>query len=181
MFALKAKEEKGQAIAEFALIIPFFIMLMLAVVELGWISYQSNMFAHSYSYAAWDITAEKLSDMDPLTSIGSVNTYSGAAVGSLIADTMKESALWGFNSSGLKVSNATAKMYNEESKFMVPGKDSGTSVEATTIRRYMKLEAKIEYNIRPMTVVGNTLFGGMLKQEKDLSYERVVGAQHRSE
>lgn len=181
MFISKLRKEKGQAIVEFAMIIPLFIFLILAIIELGWISYQSNMFARSYAYAAWDITAEKLSDMDPLTRAGSDSTYSGAAVSTLIADTMKDSALWGFNSSGLSVSNARAKMYNRESKFTVPGKDSGTSVEATTIKRYMRLEAKLEYRIKPMTSLGNILFSRMLNQEKILNYERVVGAQHRSE
>lgn len=181
MFGSKIKREEGQAIVEFAIVIPFFILLLVAIMELGWISYQTNLFNYGYSHAAWDVTAEALGEEKPYEVKNKVEEYKGAKVDALIADTIEQGALWGFDKSKLSVQNASAKMYSEDSIFMVPGKDPSLRVEATTITRYMEINAKLKYEIKPLTGIGSTFFSKMLVLEKDLNSLRTVGALKRSE
>lgn len=173
--------ERGQAIVEFALVIPVFLLIIFIIIELGWIGYQKNLFAQGYTHASWDITAEKLNDMDPLTSSNSVNTYSGSLVEDLIKDALKESSLWGFDSNNLVIRNARATLYNRETEFDVPGRVPGTATSAKSITRYMDISADLEYNIKPIMGLANFVNSSFLRDEKQLNYTRVVGTQKRSE
>ena len=175
------KCEKGQALVEFAIVIPVFMFFLLIIIEFSWISYQRGLFSYGYNHAAWDITADKLSDMDPLKASGSAKTYTGSTVEKLIIDTISDSALWGVDTGNIKASNAVAYMYNKESSFDVPGRKAGEVNQASAVTRYMELSADLSYDIRPMTGFGQSLFGHLLHVEKDFSCIRVVGAQRRSE
>ncbi len=172
--------ERGQALIEFALVIPLFMLLIMGIIEISWITYQRSSFEYGCSHAAWDITAEQLSDIDALKQSGSIKHYSGGAVDGIIKSTISGSTLLGFNSGGLNITNASATMYNQESKFSVPGANA-EEVEASTVTRYMDVKANLSYDIKPITFLGNVFFGGLLKVNRDLDYTRVVGAQHRSE
>ena len=173
-------DESGQALIEFAVVIPLVITLVIAIMELSWIGYQKLSFDYGCSHASWDVTADKLSDMDDLKSAGSRRTYSGAAVDGVIKSAVSDSTLWGFNTSGLSIANASATMYNIDGNFSVPGKQAEV-VPATTVTRYMDINAELSYNIRPLTFMGSLFFSNSLNARRELDYTRVVGTQHRSQ
>lgn len=172
--------ESGQALAEFGIVIPLVVTLVIAIMELSWISYQRLSFDYGCSHAAWDVTADKLSDMDDLKTVGSRRSYSGVAVNDVIKSAVSDSTLWGFNTSELNIANASATMYNVDGNFSVPGKQAEV-VPASTITRYMDINAKLSYNIKPLTFMGSLFFSSSLDVERELNYTRVVGAQHRSQ
>lgn len=173
--------EKGQAITEFAIVIPIFITMLLGIIEFGWIGYQRVLFTQGYIHASWDITAEKLNDIDPLIDVHSINNYSAAEVEPLIKDALNTSSLWGFKPANLVIKNAKATLYNKEAQFDVPGRVMGTVTSAKSITRYMDISAEIEYNIQSITGITNLFSKDLLKAKKDLMYTRVVGTQKRTE
>ncbi len=178
-FALK--QDKGQAMVEFALVFPIFLIIILFIIEAGWMTYQQTVFDQSYQYSSWTIQASDLGDSDPLESCPSTAVYSGNAVADPLAERMKEASFWGFIPANLTVSDAQAVLENKEETFSVPGRTPADTVMATSLTRYMDLEATLSYDIYPLTYVGRQVFGARVTKEKELSCSRVVTTQHRSE
>lgn len=56
------KGEKGQAMVEFALVFPLFIILVLFIIDVSWISYQKVMFSYTSRNVAWDFFDKNLDD-----------------------------------------------------------------------------------------------------------------------
>ena len=175
------KEECGQAALEFALVLPVFLFILFAIIEFGWVAFQTMSFSRGVNNARWDITAETLNDTDPLTDELSTKTYSGGDVGDLIAGAVKDSSLWAFQEGNLSVVNAKAILSNKKSEFKVPGIEEGEQAEAATITRYMELQADLSYRVYPITGLGSWFFGSDgLELHRSIDCRRVIGSQHRS-
>lgn len=56
------KKEKGQAMVEYAFIIPIFLMLLLVTIDFGWIIYQKNMFDYTCRHSAWEMDLESFDE-----------------------------------------------------------------------------------------------------------------------
>lgn len=172
-------EESGQAIVEFALVLPIFIMILFAIVEFSWIGYQKASFEYGYIQASWYVSANDLNDYDDLEKIPSEAIYKGSIVSDTLREDMEDSSL-GVNPTKLSIRDAEAKLYNEKGTFKVIGQD-GSEVDAYGITRYMDLTANIDYEIQPLTFFGKSLFGDNLSFTKDLDRTRVVRRQVRTE
>lgn len=69
----KRNREMGQAMVEWALVFPVFLLLICAIMDFSWIGYQRLMFESSFQMTAWDFSlnlltsgGNKLEDRDVL-------------------------------------------------------------------------------------------------------------------
>lgn len=175
------KNETGQAMVEFALVLPLLLLILFFIIDFCWIGYQKASFEEGVSYASWDISANDLGDTDPIESIPSERVYTGATVTAPLLAGIQDSSLWGFYPLHVTVTNATAKLYNSETTFNVPGRVPTDTTAAISRTRHMDLEADLVYEIQPLTFVGQLFFGNTVEVEKHLECTRIVGSQHRSE
>ncbi|MEY8353960.1 TadE family protein [Lachnospiraceae bacterium 54-53] len=178
-FALKG--EKGQGMVEFALVFPVFFMILLLIMETGWLTYQQTVFDQSYQYSSWTLQASDLGDSDSLESCPSRAVYSGNAVSDPLITRIKEASFWGFIPENMVVNNAQAVLHNEEETFSVPGRTPSETVTAVSRTRYMDINADISYDIYPLTYLGRQIFGARITKEKKINCSRIVASQHRSE
>lgn len=172
--------EKGQSMVEFAMILPLFLLLIFFIIDFGWYAYQRSMFDQGYAHAGWNVSRAQLGDTDPIDEVPAAQVYTGSAVETALADEVSASSLWGFIPANLTVSNARARLYNQETSFAVPGRLEDDVVPAISRTRYMELEADLTYRIYPLTFVGHMLFGSYAEVDKTLSCTRVTATVHRS-
>ena len=175
------KKECGQALVEFALVLPLFLAMVLFIIEVGWIIIQRTVFDQGYMYSSWSVTADKLGDSDTLDETPSHAIYYGTVVIDAMMDGLKESDLWGFEPGNVSIINAEADLYNMEETYHVPGRTPADVILAVNRTRYMDLSADISYSITPLTFFGRFLFDNSITVEKEISCTRVVASQHRSE
>lgn len=175
------KQDKGQGMVEFALVFPIFFMIILFIIEVGWMSYQQTVIDQSYQYSSWSVQASDFGDSDPMDTCPSKAVYSGNTVSDPLVERIKEASFWGFLPENLTVSDAQAVMENEEVTFSVPGRTPADTATAISRTRYMDLKATLSYDIYPLTFLGRQVFGSRVTKEKKLSCSRVVATQHRSE
>lgn len=177
------KGERGQGLVEFALVFPIFLAIVLFIVDVGWITAQRTAFDHGCIYSTWSISADEIGDSDPLEDISSETKYIDGVNEALLAN-IKTSNIWGLISNNIHVSNATARCYNREESFHVPGRvvsDTEAGVlEASTMTRYMDLSANIRYDIYPITFIGKLFFGESITLEKQYETTKIVRSQSRS-
>lgn len=173
--------QKGQAMVEFALVLPLFLLIILFIIDFCWIAYQKSMFEECVIHASWDISADELGDMDPLEDVPARKVYSGATVKNSLLHSIQESSLWGLYPLRISVENATATLYNSETSFDVPGRKPTDIVSAISRTRHMDLQADLSYAVSPLTFIGRLVFGDNVQIEKHLECTRIISTQHRSE
>lgn len=174
-------KESGQAILEFALIFPIFLLILFGIIDFGWIGYQRMSFEYGYIQSSWYISAGDLNDYDLLEDVPSENLYTGAVVADLLREGLENSSL-GIMPKKLGVKNARATLYNKKEEFKVPGRNElGGLNEGYGITRYMDVNALIDYEIQPLTFVGRTFFGDNIIFKKELDRTRIVSRQIRTE
>lgn len=174
-------KESGQAILEFALIFPIFLLILFGIIDFGWIGYQRMSFEYGYIQSSWYISASDLNDYDLLEDVPSENLYTGAVVADLLREGLENSSL-GIMPKKLGVKNARATLYNKKEEFKVPGRNElGGLNEGYGITRYMDVNALIDYEIQPLTFVGRTFFGDNIIFKKELDRTRIVSRQIRTE
>lgn len=172
--------ESGQSMVEFALVLPLFLLIVLFIIDSGWISYQKSSFDHGYHQASWSISASELGDSDALESVPSECVYSGAGVTELVRREMHTGTVQ-IDDSNLTILNAQARLYNKEESFQVPGSSPGEVLNGKKWTRYLDLTATVEYSVKPITYVGTIFFGDSFVVKKQLSQTKIVRAQLRSE
>ena len=174
-------KESGQAILEFVLIFPVFLLILFGIIDFGWIGYQRMSFEYGYIQSSWYISAGDLNDYDLLEDVPSENLYTGAIVADLLREGLENSSL-GIMPKKLGVKNARATLYNKKEEFKVPGRNElGVLNEGYGITRYMDVNALIDYEIQPLTFVGRTFFGDNITFKKELNRTRIVSRQIRTE
>ena len=173
-------KESGQALIEFALVFPLFLLILFAIIDFGWIGYQKASFEYGYMQASWYVSADDLNDYDTLENTPSKKTYIGSVVADVLREDLEDSSI-GIIPTNLSVRNARATLYNEKGSFSVPGPSGKADNEAEGITRYMDVSASIVYEVQSLTFLGKTLFGDNFSFKKDLDRTRVVRRQTRSE
>ena len=48
------KSEKGQILVEYAIVIPIFLLLLFAIIEIGWVGYQKVVLDYTFRKASWE-------------------------------------------------------------------------------------------------------------------------------
>lgn len=173
--------QEGQALVEFALVLPLLLLIILFIIDSCWIAYQKSLFEECVIHASWDISSDDLGDMDPLEDIPSKKVYSGITVKNPLLNSIEDGNLWGLNPLRITIQNATATLYNSETSFDVPGRKPDDIVAAISRTRHMDLSADLSYEVSPMTFIGQLVFGDSVRLEKHLECTRVISTQHRSE
>ena len=172
------RDEGGQGLVEFALVLPIFLLIIFMIIDFSWLCYQRSSFNYGYLKASCEITADDLGDMDALEKIPSLYTYTGATVSDQIKKSISESND-GILEGNLKVVNATATLYNKKDNYTIPNYKNEKE-DANSITRYMDLNAKLEYEITPLTFIGKTFIGDTVKIEKYLERTNIIKSHHRT-
>jgi len=167
--------ENGQAMVEYAITIPVFLLIVFFIIDFGWISYQKIAFEHGCLRASWYISAEDLGDDDLLEEKYSEKIYAGDELDELLEEYI-ESSFWGSGVGELSIVDAQAYLYNDE-------KTSGGKVgEESNYTRYMKLKATVTYEITPLTPLFSMLniIPDQIKFVKNIECIRVVATSQRT-
>lgn len=171
-FKRSKRAEGGQAMTEFALVMPLFLIMCLFVIDFGWIAYQKAAFDYSYMHASWEVVSTDLSKHGSYEDKGSVSVPGAQKA---VAEAMSGNAFIGYDPANLSVSSASATLYNEVSTFSVPDRQ-GNPTDADSVTRHLALKAELSYQVKP--IVG--LVFGPLTVTKNLDIDRVVGVEHRT-
>lgn len=179
---MKLKSEKGQAMVEFALLLPLFIVLTLGIMEIGWRTYQESIFKYCYVHASWDLTEQDIDGyIDDMDDENSDREYNEARIVAAIEKAMRQNNFWGLNMGNVTVENVSAKCYNTDENFSVPSWD-GTPVDGISRTRWMELEADLTYQVPVLSIAGKIIFGTPINEiEGKIDCKRIVGAAHRTE
>ena len=151
------RNEQAQAMVEFALVLPIFLGIVLFILDAGWIAVQRTAFENGFMHATWTVSAEQIGDTGSHFEDEEETVYT-IGVGDALKANIKEGNIWGLFSDNLSVSEASATCYNEAKQDLYVPSTDGKELNATSITRYMRLKAKISYDIYPLTFVGGTLF-----------------------
>lgn len=155
------KNELGQAMVEYALTIIMFIFVLFSIIDLGWIGFQYISFDYSYQYSSWVVNVND-------TNIDLNRNYYGYYYDNLIKTNILDNAV-GIKSSNLDVYYTNINLTTKVSTVINPDK-----TKSTNKRRYMRITSVIEYTIKPLTPIGEMLYGSEIKWTKNLDRLRLL-------
>ena len=168
---IKKRKESGQALVEYALVLPIFIAVLCVIIDCAWIGYQYIAFDYSYREASWELS---VTDGD----ISQPYKLSGAQATQPIMSNMASTAL-GINKANLSIGNdATISLWSVTKTDQYPGSRTGSYETQKNYWRYMQIQAKLTYKVHPLTPVGKTLFGKTLTYTKALDKTRLTQIQN---
>lgn len=154
--------ELGQAMVEFAVTLPIFLLVFFAVMDLSWIGYQHIVFDYSYQVAVWEMSGLESSESNSPIDIS--ESFSKK----YITDGIKSNAV-GINISNIYVNNASIKLRTVIEKVK---EINGTLRDE--YRRYALISGVIEYKFKPLTYVGELIFGSDISITKTLNRIRLL-------
>lgn len=168
--------EKGQAVVEWAIVFPLFLLLMCAIIDFGWFGYQRLMFESAYQMTAWDFTlilrdtgGNEMTDSS-IVGGGTPGSYNESTANVVKIDGkglyglgpgIKEHMVSGsgglLKESNLKVKSAKVdfKMVVEPEFYQLVGNELK---QYDTHRVNVELLAELEYEIEPLTPIGKNFF-----------------------
>lgn len=171
------KNDSGQAMVEFALTFWIYILITFFIIDFGWVAFQRASFEYGYMRSSWSVSASDLNDEDKLEEVPSKEEYTDEVADLLFSKLTNCSP--GIIEGNVAISGANAILHNEKVKYDVPD-NYGNPVEASSITRYMKLNADISYVIHPLTPIGSMVFGDDITVDRTLDCTRIVRTQQRS-
>lgn len=169
----QAHREEGQALLEFALVFPLFVLLIFATIELGWVGYQHISFEYACSHANWGYVKEKYKDAGDYADTAPTDINSG--VDTVVKKAITDSGWFGMDASKLVVSGAEVTLTSTSSSFGVPNYDKKPH-DATQYTRHMHARATISYRVKPLVGLFITEHG----MERTVDYDQIIGQQRRS-
>lgn len=193
MKRLCSKRENGQAMVEWALVFPIFLLLVCVVIDFSWLGYQQLLFEGAYQVAAWDFslktinpsTGYVLSDADIINGIipydytalspGDVIKVGGTTypLGEGLRLYLLENAPGLLKSSWLSVADAGAHFEIKDVREVYPaGTDKSITLDTYQLKVY--LEADLEYKVKLLTPVTKVFFpSGEKVLQKKMIRERI--------
>lgn len=168
----RKRGEHGQAMTEFALVLPIFLIMCFFIIDFGWIAYQKAAFDYSYMHASWEVVGSDLSKHGSYEDKDSVSVPGSEAA---VADALSSNPFIGYDPANLTVTSASATLYNSVSKFSVPDR-TGASSDADSVTRHLALKAELSYEVKP--ILGIAI--GPITLTKSLDIDRIVGVEHRT-
>ena len=164
------RRTSGQALVEFALVFPLFIMILFAIIDFGWMAYQKAAFDYSRIHTSWDYAGLDVGNP-------SSKTYDNARVQAAVKDSIKKAPSIGFDTSELTVTNAKVTISNVPSESTVPDRKTDPDpTKATKVTRQARLEATVKYNVKP--IIGLLIQPVEVTEKIDVTH--VVGDQTRT-
>ena len=161
----KIKNEKGQTLVEFAIVLPIFIFLLFFIIDVAWVTFQTISFDYGYRQASWEISVD-----DP--DLSRTKTYSGSYVNNLL----KTNILTNANdmiSNNLFIYDGSIFLWSDIVTEKYPGYTYGDYEYYEHYMRYMRIRAYLWYRIEPLTPIGKLFFGNNFYQFKNLDKERL--------
>lgn len=177
------RRKSGQALVEFALVFPLFIVILFTIIDFGWMAYQKAAFDYSRIHASWDYAGLDVNNPTSSTfdwrygssSDPSVRKKYTIGVPAAVRASIEKAPSIGFDPSQLNVNSASVTMWNVPSESSVPDR-LGEPTRATKLTRKAKLEATVTYRIKPII--------GLLIQPVDVTEQinvtHTVGDQTRT-
>lgn len=179
------RRTSGQALVEFALVFPLFIMILFAIIDFGWMAYQKAAFDYSRIHTSWDYAGLDVGNPSSTTFFGSSyektgptessKTYDDTRVQDAVMASIKKAPSIGFDASELTVTNAKVTISNVPSESTVPDR-KGDATKATKVTRQARLEATVKYNVKP--IIGLLIKPVEVTEKIDVTH--VVGNQTRT-
>lgn len=190
------KKESGQALVEWALVFPLFLLIICIIMDFSWICYQNLMFESAYRSIAWDFPVNlinssggSVTDTDIIAGNLPVNYGKDApgnvvkplvgpatSLGAGIREHVLESTWGALDASCLKVLSAKATFDRMPKTEIYQA--GGKAVSLETYELQMSLEVELEYDVKILTPVSKVFFpSGMktlTKKVKRNRIERVV-------
>lgn len=173
MFTFK-KEEKGQAMVEYALVLPIFLLILLFIIDVGWIGYQKIMFDYTCRNSAWDLRLG--GDEDWVMNNSAKIVRNGDYANRLLAEGFKKTDEKSSNSIDMKkinISKGYIGMYpgQKEYKYKKP-EDMPENVVFNTNTKFrtvtIEIEGKIEYQVYALTPLTKSFFKDGIKLTNNL-------------
>lgn len=162
------RRTSGQALVEFALVFPLFIMILFAIIDFGWMAYQKAAFDYSRIHTSWDYAGLDVGNP-------SSTTFDSARVQAAVKASIAKAPSIGFDASELTVENAKVTISNVPSESTVPDRKNDPT-KATKVTRQARLEATVKYNVKP--IIG--LFIKPVEVTENINVTHVVGNQTRT-
>jgi Flp pilus assembly protein TadG len=162
MFELKQK--KGQALLEFALVFPIFMILVFGIMDTGWVLFKYLEFDYGYRNASWVMSISYSSD-SPMTITGSTaNNAIKSAVVSILPTIDKNN---------LSTSSSQIYCWTEKKTYYTPKIGGGKD---THIRswRYARITSSLSYKVNLLTPVGQIFYGPDITITKSINKKRLL-------
>ena len=179
------RRTSGQALVEFALVFPLFIMILFAIIDFGWMAYQKAAFDYSRIHTSWDYAGLDVGNPSSTTFNWSYEqtdptksqTYT-AGVQAAVKTSIEKAPSIGFDTSELTVENAKVTISNVPSESTVPDRKTPDPdpTKATKVTRQARLEATVKYNVKP--IIGLLIKPVEVTERIDVTH--VVGNQTRT-
>lgn len=178
------RRTSGQALVEFALVFPLFIMILFAIIDFGWMAYQKAAFDYSRIHTSWDYAGLDVGNPSSTTFNWSYEqtdptksqTYT-TGVQDAVMESIKKAPSIGFDASELTVTNAKVTISNVASESTVPDRKTDPDpTKATKVTRQARLEATVRYNVKP--IIGLLIKPVEVTEKIDVTH--VVGNQTRT-
>lgn len=165
------RRTSGQALVEFALVFPLFIMILFAIIDFGWMAYQKAAFDYSRIHTSWDYAGLDVGNP-------SSTTFDSARVQDAVKASIAKAPSIGFDASELTVTNAKVTISNVPSESTVPDRKTPDPdpTKATKVTRQARLEATVKYNVKP--IIGLLIKPVEVTEKIDVTH--VVGNQTRT-
>ena len=178
------RRTSGQALVEFALVFPLFIMILFAIIDFGWMAYQKAAFDYSRIHTSWDYAGLDVGNPSSTTFFDSSYEKTGptessqtytAGVQAAVKTSIEKAPSIGFDTSELTVENAKVTISNVPSESTVPDRNYDPT-KATKVTRQARLEATVKYNVKP--IIGLLIKPVEVTEKIDVTH--VVGNQTRT-
>lgn len=175
------KEEKGQAIVEYALVLPIFLLILMFIIDVGWIGYQKVIFDYTCRNSVWDLRIAR--DETWVMNEGEQIIRSGQYANDLLSAQFKkvdENTSNSIDMDKVSISHGQISMYpgEKEYKYKKP-EDTEEGVVVYTDFKYktvtVEIEGKIEYQIELLTPLTKPFFKDGIKLTNNV-YKAKKGA-----
>ncbi|WP_350343111.1 TadE/TadG family type IV pilus assembly protein [Proteinivorax tanatarense] len=174
------KNEQGQAMVEYALVLPVFLLLLMFVIDVGWITYQKVMFNHVCRRTSWDISLPQeeewvMTNNRPIVRSGfRANRILREQFSKANEDTTNHIDLSNVSISNGKVSiYPGSKVYKYNAPRGVPSDQADVHFGTTTI----EIQGVIEYTIEPLTPLSKPFFRDGINLTNNLYKARRIRMQ----
>lgn len=175
------RRTSGQALVEFALVFPLFIMILFAIIDFGWMAYQKAAFDYSRIHTSWDYAGLDVGNPSSTTYLSYTETgptksqtYT-TGVQDAVKTSIEKAPSIGFDTNELTVENAKVTISNVPSESTVPDRNLDAT-KATKVTRQARLEATVKYNVKP--IIGLLIQPVEVTEKIDVTH--VVGNQTRT-
>lgn len=166
------RKESGQALVEYALVLPAFLAVLCMTIDCAWIGYQYICFDYSYREASWELSVPGDNNA------GVEYKLTGPDAAGLIMSNMEATAL-GITKENLSIDTgddedtALIDLWSVKKTDYYPAAARPNYETGTNYWRYMHIKAKLTYEVYPPTPVGQALLGNHLTYTKNLDKTRL--------